>query len=403
MEPRKLGIILFVFLTAAIITVPVAGVSLAVHPVDSKTAEDIAATHMKEISGISSDYADWADGSVEKSIIYHDLDGRDAAYLYNVNVKGSYAGYILVSASRDNFPVLEFSRGKVPNADPGVLLKSDEAIRSSVRDTDLRIGSPEMIYLGGTFYLAKYPITNSRGIVVDTRFVDLMEQKEIDPTARSADDLLDSDSLVLYKKQKTSDVEKGWSAYEAGKTGQTMTTDTRLSRAYGSSTISGVPFWPYTLACCPTAGGMVLSYWRTHGYSAIPADRSTLAQELYTAMGTTGTQTSIWTVDDGMNTVIANHGYSYNSLHIDEDSWVSFDEAQREINAVKPFTLTMTAAGAAVGNTQSYGDHSVAVVGYTSTSSGDYIIINDGWSTSSTRNLAFGNWRGAIGGYSRPV
>jgi hypothetical protein len=103
-----------------------------------------------------------------------------------------------------------------------------------------------------------------------------------------------------------------------------------------------------------------------------------------------------------MNTVISNHGYS-NSLHIDEDSFVRISEVQREIDAGYPFTLTMTAAGAPVGGSQNYGDHSVAVVGYSFISSGNYIIINDGLSTSSTKSMVFGNWAGAIAGYSRPA
>jgi hypothetical protein len=53
--------------------------------------------------------------------------------------------------------------------------------------------------------------------------------------------------------------------------------------------------------------------------------------------------------------------------------------------------------------TQNYGDHSVAVVGYSFTSSGNYIIINDGLSTSSTKSMVFGSWAGAIAGYSRPT
>ena len=404
MNIRKIAFVLLAFLLTGMAMVPmVSAAASAVNYIDSKTAEDVAAAHMKEMPGISAEYADWTEGSVEKSTTYYDLDDNEAAYLFNVNVKKTYAGYILVSSNKDNFPVLEFSRGKVPDAESTTMLKSKAAVQSSVHNKNLHVGSPKMVYLGGTFYYAKYPIKNSKGVVVENRYVDLMGENVVDPAVRSQDNQLDAASLARYQEQRIVDIKNAWQAYDARKTEQTIAAS-ELSKAYGYSTISGIPLWPYTLGCCPTSGGLVLSYWRTHGYSSIPSSRSTLAQELYTAMGTNPAgQTSIWNVDNGMNTVISNHGYSYSSLHIDEDSWVSYDEVQREINAVKPFTLTMTAAGAPVGGTQSYRDHSVAVVGYSSSSSGNFIIINDGLSTSSTKTMVFGNWAGAIAGYSRPA
>lgn len=404
MNIRKIGVVLLALLLAGMAMVPMAGAVSAENFIDSKSAEDVAASHMKEMTGISADYADWAEGYVEKSTTYYDLDDKETAYLFDVYVKGSYAGYILVSATKDNFPVLEFSRGKVPDADLTTMLKSEAAVRSSVLDKNLRAGSPKMVYLGGTFYYAKYPIMNSKGAIVDTRYVDLMGLNVINPAVHSQDKQFDTESLARYREQKVADIEKAWQAYEAKKTDPQTVTISGLPRAYGYSIVSGVPLWPYTLGCCPTSGGMILSYWRTHGYPSIPSSRGTLAQELYTAMGTNPSgQTSIWNVDNGMNSVIFNHGYSYSSLHIDEDSWVTYSEVQNEINGVKPFTLTMTAAGAPVGGSQNYGDHSVAVVGYSSSSSGNFIIMNDGLSTSSTKTMVFGNWMGAIAGWSRPA
>jgi len=405
MKTMKLGVLLLAFLLAAMVMVPMVSAAATTQFVDSKTAQNVATSHMKDIAKISADYADWAKGSVQQSTTYYDLNNQKAAYLFNVKVNGVYSGYILVSATKDNYPVLEFSRGKVPDADPATLVQSAKAARSSIETKNLKTGSPKLLYLGGTFYYAQYPVLNSQGDVVDNKYVDLSEQRVVSPDILTNIRQLDSKTIAEHQQVITTDSEKLWQAYDTNAGLSQGTSANQVLKINSAlSSISGVPLWPWTLGCCPTSGGMILSYWRTHGYSNIPSDRSTLAMELYTAMGTnTAGQTSIWNVDNGMNTVISNHGYSSSSLHIDEDSYVLWSDVTGEINAVKPFVLTMTAAGIPVGGTQSYGDHSVAVVGYTSTGSGNFIVINDGLSTSSTKSLAFNNWVGAVAGYSRPA
>lgn len=230
-----------------------------------------------------------------------------------------------------------------------------------------------------------------------------MGQNVVNPAVRSQDNQLDAASLARYQEQSVVDIKKAWQTYDARKDNLQTIAASELSRAFGYSTISGVPLWPYTLGCCPTSGGMVLSYWRTHGYSSTPSSRSTLAQELYTAMGTNPAgQTSIWNVDNGMNTVSLNHGYSYSRLHAEEDSWVSFSDVMTEVNVYRPFVLNMLGGGTAYGRTQPYGDHSVAVIGYESYSSGDYVVVQDTWTPLTARSLRYGNWMYANADYSRP-
>lgn len=407
MKTLKIGVVLFGLLLAGMVIVPCVSATTATQSVDRSTAQNVAVSHMKEIAKISADYADWAKGSVQQSTTYYDLNDQKAAYLFNVNVNGKYSGYILVSATKNNYPVLEFSRGKVPDANPATLVQSTRAAQSSIDTKNLKTGSPKLLYLGGTFYYAQYPVVNSQGDVIDNRYVDLSEQRVVNSDALTNTSQIDGKTIAEHQVLKTTESEKLWQAYDSqGGIGQTAASSQVIRRESTLSLypISGVPLWPYTLGCCPTSAGMILSYWRTHGYPNIPSDRSTLAMELYTAMGTTPAgKTSIWNVDNGMNTVISSHGYSSGQLHIDEDAYVLWSDVTTEINAVKPFVLTMTSAGIPIGGTQSYGDHSVAVVGYFSTGNGNFITINDGWDTSSTKSLAFGNWAGAIGGYSRPA
>jgi hypothetical protein len=62
------------------------------------------------------------------------------------------------------------------------------------------------------------------------------------------------------------------------------------SSSYSISTvtqksISGVPYYPWRTGCSPTASGMVLGYWDSHGYPNFPS-RNYLIDELADAMGT---------------------------------------------------------------------------------------------------------------------
>jgi hypothetical protein len=51
---------------------------------------------------------------VKSSTTFYDLNGQKTAYAFDVLDEGRYAGYILISATKDNYPVLEFSKGKIP-------------------------------------------------------------------------------------------------------------------------------------------------------------------------------------------------------------------------------------------------------------------------------------------------
>ena len=55
----------------------------------------------------------------------------------------------------------------------------------------------------------------------------------------------------------------------------------------------------------------------------------------------------------------------------------------------------MLGGGTGYGRSQAYGDHSVAVIGYESYSSGNYVDIQDTWTPLTVISLSFGNWTGA--------
>jgi len=342
---------------------------------------------------------------LQPSTVYYNLMDSKAAYLFNVYVNGAYSGYILASATRDNGPILEYSRGKVPDAEPKTLLQSQSAVKSSIDTKTQKIGSPKLLYLGGTFYYAQYPVLNSQGTTVEIKTVDLQDNSVVNLTEQAKLHPVNADELLTQNTERAKKANQMWTSLEVNNGTTSMAAAQVVSATVGSKTIPGVPLYsqPLNNYCAPTSAAMVLSYWDSHGYSNIPDSSASLISELATAMGTsTSSGTSIHNVYSGMNTVSANHGYG-SRLSFIEDNWITLSDVTTEINANKPFVLTMWGGGTAYGRSQAYGDHSVAAIGYESYSSGDYVVIQDTWTPLTAVSLSYGSWLGAIGAYSRPT
>ncbi len=145
---------------------------------------------------------------------------------------------------------------------------------------------------------------------------------------------------------------------------------------------------------------MVLGYWDRHGYPNFPNDyQHDLIDELADAMGTwsgwpaDGTTLPIF-IDDGINKVCRNHGYSDWASNKYFPSW---SDMMEEINAHRPFVLSMLHGGTGSGHVAAV-QHSVAVVGYmiiygNGSDSERYLMLQDTWDKY-THYLAFGDcWR----------
>ena len=403
MELQKICIALLALMLAAMVIVPL--VSAAdTKDVDASAAQRVAEIHMKEMSKQSQNYADWNTGSVQLITEYYDLNNKKTAYQFNVNVNGENAGYILISATRENYPVLEFSHGKVPATGDDSLARSDNIVKSSVKNSDLKIGTPKMLYLGNTFYYAQYPVINPKGETVETKMVDLSDHSVVDPKKLTASTPGTKTDPAECDRIRVAEADAEWNSFDNYNLNTMTSGSTAAAMASGSKYIPGVPLYsqPNTNWCSPTSAGMVMSYWDTHGYPNIPDNSLTLINELAGAMWTTPLGTYRYFIDDGMNTVSSNHGYSYNSLHFEEDSSITFSKVTTEVNAYKPFVLSMEGGGTAYGRNQAYGSHSVAVIGYESYPGGNYVVVQDTWTPLTAVSLSYGNWASAVADYSRP-
>ncbi len=136
----------------------------------------------------------------------------------------------------------------------------------------------------------------------------------------------------------------------------------------GSGRISGVPNYPGYRGCSPTAAGMVLGYWDSHGYPNFPngTEGRTLIDELEDAMGTWDWPIHGFTwpldIDNGIEEVCENHGYS--NFDASNDLWMSWSEVKDEVDASRPFVISMLRGGTGSDWDKPYGEHSVTCVGY---------------------------------------
>jgi hypothetical protein len=405
MKTLKIGVMLLALLLAAMVIVPMVSATTTENEVSSATAQHVAETHMHMVAKNSETYAEWENGVLQPSTVYYNLMDRKSAYLFDVYVNGVYSGYVLTSATRDNGPILEYSRGKVPDAEPKTLLRSQSAVQSSIDTKTQKIGSPKLLYLGGTFYYAQYPVIDSQGKTVEVKTVDLHDSSVVNLTEQAKLHPLNAAEQLAHDTERAEKANQMWNSLELSNGTTSLAAAQVASATVGSKTIPGVPLYsqPLNNYCSPTSAAMVLSYWDSHGYSNIPDSSATLISELATAMGTsTNSGTPNHNVYSGMNSVSATHGYG-SRLSFIEDNWITFSDVTTEINANKPFVLSMWGGGTAYGRSQAYGDHSVAVIGYESYSSGDYVVIQDTWTPLTAVSLSYNSWAGAIGAYSRPT
>lgn len=371
----------------------------SIRPVDLTEAGQIALLNIEDISTVSDEFSDWNGATISPSATYYDLSGETEAYAFNVTKDGKYAGYILVSAYTDNYPVLECSRGYLPMMSSELAAVSQSAVSRKASIKDLTVKDPIPLYLGATFYMIEYPLVDKNDVRIESVYVDLETQRVFD-TSKLMDLPATGSDIEKQEHIKQQEIAVLWSR----QTNVEKTTAAPLTRS--SNYISVVPFYQWYRGCSPTASAMVLGYWDTHGYPNFPSE-STLIDELATAMGTgsswpfDGATWPYW-IDNGIETVASNHGYA--TFDAIENTWLwgdHFEEMASEIDSVRPFVLSMAGGGAAVGKPTAYGSHSVTGVGYVRGIQ-NYITIHDTWNSfpdyplSENRLIANNNWVAAM-------
>lgn len=138
--------------------------------------------------------------------------------------------------------------------------------------------------------------------------------------------------------------------------------------------------------CSLTSLTAIFNYHRTHGYSNIPANTTTLFNRIKTLASVRGFYTSSngtypWYIDNLATIVWQEYGYSGTGNNDFFYSTLSAlnNKFKTEINANRPGTISFT--------TGSYGDHTVTYYGYkfyekANNTDKMYVRVNDNWTTS---------------------
>jgi hypothetical protein len=217
MKLVKWSIVLLALLLAAMAMVPMVSAvkipqSDAIIDVDINTAASIALLNVKDTASLSPDFSSWNEATVTPSTTYYDLQGNKTAYAFDVNVNGQYAGYILVSATKDKSPVLELSRGELPNKIPEKKATADRLATAFAGKKRIVSASTTPIYLGGTFVYEKYETTDLTGQKQTDIYVDKYSDRIVDISniSSSIPISVDKNSDMKYRQQKNDDIGKQW-------------------------------------------------------------------------------------------------------------------------------------------------------------------------------------------------
>jgi len=378
-KPNRFGIAAMI--AVLLITAVSAPVSAATS-VSIEDAETVASFYVQYIPTFIANYSEWQEATVEQSTVYHDLDGEKSAYAFNVIENGQYAGYILVSATRDNYPILEFSEGRTPNAITELTTRSETLAQERADERGLTAGEAKPLYLGATFYYAEYPLIDDRGKVADRVVVDLTVPAIVDLDAPQVEVPIDEKDLLEEQQMKRQEANALWDALEEK---MVTTSPEGPASSRGLGWISGVPAYLYRCGCSPTAAGMVLMYWDSHGYPNFPDDHNETIDELGVAMHTgvpprSPNSTYDIEVAPGIEEVCVNHGYGNFGAHFKHISW---DKVKAEVDASRPFVIHMQQPGG-------YGNHSVTGRGYSDYAERHVFIHNT--YDENTHTIVFGNW-----------
>lgn len=366
--------------------------------IDESLAELIARMKMQDVATAfapegAPDYSSWSDAKVVYNATYYDLTGNKSAYAFDILENSEGAGYILVSATTENYPSLIMTKANLPG--PAIPNASYVLQRYAADNSDANysIVMTEPVYISGTSLYQKYAVRNADGVVKDIYVEDHTGQSGEFDTGGNAPPLSPGDE-VKYQKflaKKTAEIRGDW-----------MNTTNRLIQgtnpsytvSNGGAHIIGVPFYDWTRGCAPTSSAMMIGFWRDkEGKSSFTSDGPTLINKLADAMKTdTSGSTTVNDISPGIISVGSSYGYT---VKVDTLQSVGWDWRTKRVDEGRPFVHSMTEGGKSLNRSSSYGAHAVTVTGYITVDSVNYLYLHDTWTPDEEVMLNDGNWKWA--------
>ncbi|WP_141706470.1 MULTISPECIES: hypothetical protein [Methanosarcina] len=178
-------------------------------PLSIDEAKEIAAFYLVELSGTIPELEEWEDAVVEPDITFYDLEGNITAYSFDVMKNNEYDGFILISATKNKYPILEFSKGKLQNKISTMTKKSQNAAVNYAKKNKLNVVESVPIYEGATFYYSQYNLQDSKDGNKKKVIVDLVTSNII-----NAEEENTSASMNKVETAKSDEIKKAWDDLE---------------------------------------------------------------------------------------------------------------------------------------------------------------------------------------------
>lgn len=379
-------------------------------PVSVEAARNVAIAHIVGVMQ-NDDNSNWKSGvGFKDTRALFDLEGNISAYLFELkNQQGDDSGYIIVSASLGDNPIIEYSETGKSFIDSAIInTKADvekKHIGRKVKDDDTKV-----YYLGGLSYLTQEQLDDNTSYTYDistnkSETVDINELKKIKPKKNE-----DTQYAGMWKILSKNHLKQTIGGSTPPDNSTTFITDpSKYESGYSSSSskdVTGYNILYLTTSdlgdgnnCGPTASVNLCEYWSIRNSAKYG---KLIDNNLYTTFCSLEGYTPTGGVYDSkipsaFVTYFKNKGLTCtSSLHYGTNSGADLEPV---INGGNPFILC-------VHNNNMYGDHGVVGLGYKDfiyppytggaigiTTHSIYIRIADGWCNDSSR-FVWGNCAG---------
>ncbi len=278
------------------------------------------------------------------------------SYLFNLTVDGKVAGFIEVSALRDEYPILSYAyEGSAMDLSEVSELKQKSKTKTPTREKVVALG-PAYFGLKQDFSDDSADIISSLGTVSFSKEQNKPKiKRNIDKNTdarelrKSIDAVVDISGVDPSKGVYDNlDFETGVESFKV------IGGVADMNQIYSS-------LWTGPSGCAPTSAANIMKYWASHGYAQLTQGLSDeqLLYNIRTAMGTRSDgSTPLNNISPGMKTFALNRGVSTAKawyLPGVPPSWSSYKSA---INTYGPNVISFSPHAF-------YNEHSVTGVGWT--------------------------------------
>jgi hypothetical protein len=365
----------------------------------------------------TSDNATWKTGvNISKITALFDLDNNPSAYLFELKDKqGNDNGYIVVSASKNENPIIEYSYQGQPFINTAKSVTQADSQKSHP-GKKAKKDNIKLYYLGDLTYLDEVQLDDNTTQAFDISTSDYKDVNIDDIKKIKKDKKTDTQYSQLWdfvSKNHLKTQQSTGGSNPPDNSSTFITNPSLYESGYSSSSSKDCTGYNITYnvmsdfrnggVCAPTAATNLCEYWRSRNYSKYHAlEKSSGWQGTFNSFySLMGTSSSTGTLDSKVSPAYINYfkqvGLSCSSSFTSGTNYGNYIVSA--LNNDSPCHLILH------GNNM-YGDHSVLALGYKQYvytyafgmigKNSNYIRIEDGWISSPTRFV----WAGCTGSWN---